>query len=267
MKFQTSSRAVSLIRGPEQECFLLFLFKALFKTGHERSIRTCDGLKRFHLKILYFIVFVLWIVSYLHPCERKVQHLLVSFHVCVKEHIAETTDACQPPWPRRPARGSFPSLSLLAAVSRKRCLFCLAIRFQTDCNFQTPKIKHSSVKAHLALCNCWLKQESNQRWNQRDSLLLQVIAKVVGLWPPLSVRPSPCCIHRDEESLTTWLPHNLPAPPVCVSTHYLKLVYKSCDVSWQNVFLDLATLQDCSISLVWMEIALPSWYNILDVYL
>lgn len=159
----------------------------------------------------------MWVVSYLHPCERKVQHLLVSFHVGVKEHIAETTDARQRPWPRHPARGSFP-LSLLAAVSCKRCLFCLAIRFQTDYNFQTPQIKHSSVKAHLALPNRWLKQENNQRRNQCNSLLLQVTAKVVGLWPPLSVRPSPCCL-KDEESWTTWLPHNLWAPPVCVSTH------------------------------------------------
>lgn len=146
MRLQTSSSAASLIGGSEQECFLLFLFEASFKTGHERSIRTCDGLKRFHL---YFIVFVLWIVSYLHPSERKVQRLLVSFHVCVKEHVAETTDACQPPWPCRPTRGSFPLFR-----SCKRCLLCLVIRFQTDYNFQTPKIKHSSVKAHLALRNC-----------------------------------------------------------------------------------------------------------------
>lgn len=32
-------------------------------------------------------------VRFLHPLEIQRQHLLASFHVCVSEHVAETTDA------------------------------------------------------------------------------------------------------------------------------------------------------------------------------
>lgn len=77
MRLQTSSSAVSLIRGSEQECFFLFLFKALFKTGHERSIQTCDGLKRFHLRKYCILLYLC--------CELSVICILVKekFSICL----------------------------------------------------------------------------------------------------------------------------------------------------------------------------------------
>lgn len=97
-------------------------------------------------KILYFIVFVLWIVSYLHPCERKVRHLLVSFHVNVKEHIAETTDAGQPLWPRRPARGSFPLFrSWLPSLANTAC-FAWQLDSRLIIIFKHPKLNTAAQR-------------------------------------------------------------------------------------------------------------------------